>query len=202
MVEEKMANNSSHKVIKFNYKRKFPFSGRSPSKMAVWKQVRKFKSDGTLHNLNKGRSGRKRSVLADGNLALMNQLFEDEKSLPARQSRSSCRKHNLPIQMSKSSFNRTVKLLHYFHPYKLQHRHILNLGVKVKRVAMARHVVQKNTSNPNWFAILWISDEAVFFLNGHVNSKNIICYSERRSGLSEDFTIVSTGMKKSWAGQV
>ena len=191
MVEEKMANNSSHKVIKFNYKRKFPFSGRSPSKMAVWKQVRKFKSDGTLHNLNKGRSGRKRSVLADGNLALMNQLFEDEKSLPARQSRSSCRKHNLPIQMSKSSFNRGVKLLH-FHPYKLQRRHILNPGDKVKRVTMARHVLQKNTSNPNWLANLWMSDEAVFSLNGNVNSKNIICYSESRGGRPEDFTIDTT----------
>ena len=111
-VEEKMSN-SSHKVIKFNYKRKFPFSVRSPSKMAIWKQTRKFKTSGTLLNLNKGRSGRKKSALTDGNLAVMRQLFEDVKNLPARQSRSSCRKHNLPLPMSKSSFNRGVKLLNF-----------------------------------------------------------------------------------------
>ena len=108
---------------------------------------------------------------------------------------------DLKYNSSLTSFNRTVKLLHYFHPYKLQHMHILNLGVKVKRVAMATHVVQKNTSNHNWFAIFWMSDEAVFFLNGNVISKNIIRYSKRRIGLSEDFTIVSTCMKKSWAGR-
>ena len=48
---------------------------------------------------------------------------------------------DLKYNSSLTSFNRTVKLLHYFHPYKLQHMHILNLGVKVKRVAMATHVV-------------------------------------------------------------
>ena len=137
MVEQKMRNNP-HKVLKFKYKKAFPFSGRSPSKMAVWKQTKKFKSSGTLHNLNKGRSGRPKTVLTDDRLGVMRELFEDEKNLPARQSRSSCRRHNLPINMSKSSFNRGVKLLGY-HPYKLHHRHAHKPGDKVRRVAMTQH---------------------------------------------------------------
>ena len=41
-----------------------------------------------------------------------------ESDLPARVSRSSCRKNRLPVAMSKSSFNRGIKELG-FHPYKL-----------------------------------------------------------------------------------
>ena len=70
MVEQKMAKNSQ-KIINDNFKRRFPFSGRSPAKKVVWKQVKKFKTAGTLHNLNKGNSGRKKTVLTDQNLNLM-----------------------------------------------------------------------------------------------------------------------------------
>ena len=190
MLEQKMGH-TPHKVLKFNYKRKFPFSGRSPSKMTVWKQTRKFKSNGTLHNLNKGKSGRKRTVLTEGNLGLMRQLFHAEKDLPARQSRSSCRRHNLPIPMSKSSFNRGVKLLD-FHPYKLHYRHALKPGDKVRRSTMCQHVLDRHANTPNWLDNLWMSDEAVFSLNGNVNTKNVICYSERRGGRPEEFTIDTT----------
>ena len=34
-----------------------------------------------------------------------------------------------------------------------------------------------------------MSDEAVFSLNGNVNTKNIICYSEKMGGRPEDFCI-------------
>ena len=187
LLEQKMGH-TPHKVLKFNYKRKFPFSGRSPSKMTVWKQQKKFSSKGTVLNQNKNNSGRKKTVLTPANLNRMRELFDAEKDLPARQSRSSCRKHNLPFQITKSSFNRGVKLLD-FHPYKLHRRHLLKPGDKVKRVAMARHVLDIHNRKPDWLNNLWMSDEAVFSLNGNVNSKNVVCYSERRGGRPEDFNI-------------
>ena len=200
LLEQKIEKNP-HKVIKNNYKRRFAFSGRSPSKMTIWKQKQKFSSKGTVLNLNKNNSGRKRSVLTDAKLTAMKDLFNAEKDLPARQSRSSCRRHNLPFQMSKSSFNRGVKKIG-FHPYKLHRRHALKAGDKIKRVAMARHVLDINSRNPDWLKNLWMSDEAVFSLNGNVNTKNIVCYSPRGEGRPEDFCIDVTkhaGSVMPWA---
>ena len=187
LLEQKMSK-TSHKIIKDSFKKRFPFSGRSPSKMTVWKQHKKFKEKGTVLNQNKGNSGRKVTVLTDNNLASIRNLISEEKNLPSRQSRSSCRRNNLPFPISKSSFNRGVKLLG-FHPYKLHRRHVLKPGDKVKRVNMVNHVLAKVEENPNWIKNLWMSDEAVFSLNGNVNTKNVICYSEKRSGRPEDFTI-------------
>ena len=187
LLEQKLSK-APHKVIKDSYRRKFPFSGRSPNKMQVWKTVKKFENHGTVHNMNKGNSGRKKSILTDQNLELMRNLFHSEKDLPARQTRSSIRRHNLPIPMSKSSFQRGVKMLG-FHPYKLHYRHVLKPGDKAKRVAMAEYVLNKHTNDQTWLNNLWMSDEAVFSLNGNVNSKNIVCYSERRGGRPEDFNI-------------
>ena len=62
LLEQKLTK-VPHKVIKDSYKRKFPFSGRSPNKMQVWKTVKKFEDHGTVHNMNKGNSGRRKSVL-------------------------------------------------------------------------------------------------------------------------------------------
>lgn len=187
LLEQKMSK-AGHRVIKDNYKRSFPFSGRSPSKMTIWKQQKKFKTKGTVLNQNKGNSGRRVSVLTAPNLNLIRNLFAGEKNLPARQSRSSCRRNNLPIHMTKSSFNRGVKLLG-FHPYKLHRRHVLKAGDMVKRVTMARHVLDKVADDPEWTKNVWMSDEAVFSLNGNVNTKNVICYSEKRGGRPEDFCI-------------
>ena len=187
LLEQKMSK-VGHKVLKYNYKKRFPFSGRSPSKMVVWKQQKKFKSKGSVLNQNKGNSGRKVSVLTSQNLNLMRNLFATEKNLPARQSRSSSRRHNLPVPMSKSTFNRGVKILG-FHPYKLHRRHVLKPNDMVRRVTMARYVLDKVAADPEWTKNVWMSDEAVFSLNGNVNTKNIICYSEKGGGRPEDFCI-------------
>ena len=187
LVEEKIKKNS-HKITKDNYKRRFPLTGRSPSKMTVWKMCRKFHSKGTVSNQNRGNSGRKVSVLTPQVLNSIRDLVDSEKTLPARQSRSSCRRHHLPMQVSKSSFHRGVRKLGY-HPYKLHRRHILKAGDMVKRVRMATHVLQNYEENPDWINNLWMSDEAVFSLNGNVNSKNVVCYSEKGAGRPENFCI-------------
>ena len=140
-----------HKAIQFDFERTFPFSGRKPDRKTIVRNKRKFEREGkslflpmlfnvwvfigTVHNLNKGRSGRKTSVLTPEKLVLMQEMIEGlvyfnqyivlhfqslsgEGDLPARVARSSCRKHRLPFVMSKSSFNRGTKKLG-LHPYKL-----------------------------------------------------------------------------------
>lgn len=100
---------------------------------------------GTVLNLNKGRSGRKPSALTANKLQMMQDLIEGiylikkyylkdiylfilaETDLPARVSRSSCRKHRLLVPMTKSSFNRGIKKLG-FHPYKLIYKYKIILN--------------------------------------------------------------------------
>ena len=48
-----------------------------------------------------------------------------EIDLPARVARSSCRKHRLMVNMTKSSFNRAVQKLNY-HPYKLITKYVFS----------------------------------------------------------------------------
>ena len=67
----------------------------SPTKMTVWKDVKKYKTGGSSLNLNKYHSGRKRTERAQENINLLQEkLFEDQ--------RVSARKNGLDI--SKSTF--------------------------------------------------------------------------------------------------
>ena len=107
-----------------------------------------------------------------------------EIDLPARVARSSCRKHRLMVDMTKSSFNRAVQKLNY-HPYKLitkyvfsredihldyfcYIRHKLSPADVPRRLAMCESVIQKNVDDPSWLPKLWTSDEANFNLNGKI----------------------------------
>ena len=114
----KRAAGDSNKAVAFDFRRTFPLSGREPNRKTIMRNQKKFNKEGSVMNLNKGRSGRKASVLTEENLEKMKAIIEAEVDLPARMARSSCRKHNLDVPMSKSSFNRGIKKLG-FHPYKL-----------------------------------------------------------------------------------
>ena len=182
------AQGDSYRVINHDFRKAFPFSGRDPSNMTIYRQKKKFDQEGTVHNLNKGRSGRPLSALTPENLQLVDELLESEVDLPARVSRSSARKHRLPIPMTKSSFNRATKKLGY-HPYKLLLRHKLNPADIPRRVSMCQHIIQQNDDDPSWLSNLWTSDEANFNLNGVVNSKNVLCYAPKGQGTPENFSI-------------
>ena len=102
------ARGDSTRAINYDFKRTFPFSGRSPKKLTIRRQKKKFDKEGTVLNLNKGRSGRKPTALTEDKLQMLKDLVESEMDLPARVSRSSSRKHSLPVPMSKSCFNRGI----------------------------------------------------------------------------------------------
>ena len=187
LVDRKLKGDTS-KVINYDFKRTFPLSGRSPSKMTIARNKDKFLKEGSVLNLNKGRSGRRPSALTGWKLQMLEDLVDQEKDLPARVSRSSCRRHRLPVPMSKSSFNRGIKKLG-FHPYKMVHRNALKESDFPRRLEMCRFIVEKNEAEPNWLKNLWTSDEANFNLNGVVNSKNVVCYAPSKMGRPSNFCI-------------
>ena len=87
------AQGDSYRVINNDFKKMFPFSGRDPSNMTIYRQKKKFDREGTVHNLNKGRSGRPLSALTPNNLQLVEDFLMTEVNLLAQVYRSSARKH-------------------------------------------------------------------------------------------------------------
>ena len=90
MVNHK-SRGDSYKCINYDFKRAFPLSGRDPNNMTIWRQKKKFDTEGiqefystiveiyhtgTVHNLNTGRSGRKPSALTDQKLQMVEDLLE------------------------------------------------------------------------------------------------------------------------------
>ena len=82
----------------------------TPSKETVIKTYRKFVGEGTCHNLNKLRSGRRRTARTGENIELV------RRSLLQNGKRSSRRNG---LGLSRRTFQRIVKLDIKFHPYVL-----------------------------------------------------------------------------------
>ncbi len=80
---------------------------RSPARSTFSKIIRKFLTSYTVHNLNKGLSGRPRAVRTIQNIERVRLLLDRERDLPVGYFRSSARRNNLGI--GKSTFNVITK---------------------------------------------------------------------------------------------
>ncbi|KAF2368871.1 Protein of unknown function DUF4817 [Trinorchestia longiramus] len=87
---------------------------RSPCKDTIWKNANKYQQVGTSRNLNKGRSGCKRTARSDENV-------ENVRNFLLQTPQVSVRRNGLPL--TKSSFNRIVVCDLHWYPYKIHLRH-------------------------------------------------------------------------------
>ena len=61
------------------------FSDRNvPAKSTIWKIVRNYQAEGTSLNLNKGRSGRPRSIRTEDNIAAVQQQLGENPQVSAK----------------------------------------------------------------------------------------------------------------------
>ena len=89
-----------------------------PTKMTVWRNLKKYRETGTSHNRNKGISGRPKTARRIENIETVREVLE-------RNPRAvSCRRNGTGI--SKTSFQRIVTRDLRWHPYKMTIRHQLN----------------------------------------------------------------------------
>ena len=56
----KRAAGDSNKAVAFDFRRTFPLSGREPNRKTIMRNRKKFNKEGSVMNLNKGRSRRGR----------------------------------------------------------------------------------------------------------------------------------------------
>ncbi|KAF2366538.1 Protein of unknown function DUF4817 [Trinorchestia longiramus] len=106
----------------------------SPSKVTIWKNVRKYKTEGTSLNLNKGRSGRKSTERVPKNVEIVRQALLANPSISSRKN---------GLGKSKCIFNRIVKLELKWHPYKTHVRRKLLDTDLPRRLNFAQWFLQK-----------------------------------------------------------
>ena len=133
----------------------------SPSKNAIWKNVRKYQQEGTSLNLNKGRSGRRKTARTEENI-------ENVQTLLLQNAKASIRRNELPLL--RSSFNRITLRDIKWHPYKVHVRHELLETDLPRRRQFAEWLLHKPV---RFIKNIIIGDEAAFCMNGKVNTHQV-----------------------------
>lgn len=178
----------SFKLVQQDFEQRFP-ERASPTKKTIWTNVNKFKNEGTTSNLNRERSGCRRTERTRENInRVREKLIENPKI--------STRRNGLDI--SKSTFNRIVKNDVRYHAYKIHVRHELLEPDLPRRLNFSNWFLQKNA---RFAEDIVIGDEAAFHMNGRVNNYNIRQYAPRNNPPNFNFDVTMCREKVSvWMG--
>jgi hypothetical protein len=138
---------------------------KPPSREIINYQVKKFTEKGTVHNVNKTRSGRERSVRSEDNIAAVRDsvIHSPKKSI---------RRRSQELHVPWTSVYRMLRLDLNLYPYQVHIMHKLTLFDKGRRVEMSEWFNGRMEVDPEWIKNLWFSDEAHFHLDGVVSSHN------------------------------
>lgn len=178
----------SYKEVQNAFQQQFP-NRTSPSKSTIWENVVKYQTEGTSLNLNKGRSGRKRSMRSAENIELVRHGLEDNP-------RISCRKNGLGID--RNTFHRIVKNDLKWHPYKIHLRHQLLPNDHLRRRNFCTWFLDRPARFINTIVV---GDEAAFYINGKVNNHNVRQYAPRNEPPEFNFDVSMCREKVSvWIG--
>ena len=88
--------------------------------------------------------------------------------------KQSIRRRSQELEISHASVQRILNVDLHLYPYRIQIKHKLTPGDKIKSVAMCQWFQDKIVLNPNFLNDIWFSVEAHFLLSGQVNRKNSI----------------------------
>ena len=140
----------------------------APTKMNIWKNVRKYGEHGTSLNRNEHNSGRRRTGRTVQNINAVQEALEQNPT------GISCRRNGLGLPSA--CFNRIVRLDLNWHPYRIQVTHELKQEDYARRTRFCEWF-RRQLRNPRFLANLIISDDANFNLNGRVTTQNVRTYS-------------------------
>lgn len=143
--------------------RSFYNTRNSPSSLTIRTLVQKFEETGTVADSR--RSGRPRSSRNSKIIgSVRKSVTEDPKT--------STRKRCTQLGISRSSLRRILNKDLQMYPYKIQLVQNLNPNDYQLRLQYSRQLLNTNDSDRSFLKNLWMSDEAHFHLNGHVNKQN------------------------------
>ena len=120
IVSEYHRNNNLNRVLQ-RFREEHP-NTRCPCRATVYKNVRKYSVSGTSCNLNKGRSGHRKTARSAACIEAVRNAIEEanEEGIPGGM-RITCRRNGLGL--SSATFNRITRLDLRFHPYQMIKRH-------------------------------------------------------------------------------
>lgn len=154
------------------------FHGRQlPNKKTILRNVIKFERNGTIQNLHKGNSGRRRTGRTRANVDAVTNLLENGNQV-------SCRRNMLGLPSS--TFNRIVRLDLKWHPYKVHLRHQLQAGDYARRLRFA-HWFRNACRNNRFLFNAVVGDEASFGMNGKVSTQNVRMYAPKGEPPAHNF---------------
>ena len=163
----------SLQTVREAFRAQFP-NRNPPSNSTIQKNVRKYQIEGTSQNLNKGRSGRRRTTRDAQTINNVRLLLQANRQ--PQQPRVTCRRN--PLGIPKSAFNRITKSDIKWHPYKMKVVQELKPGDYARRMRFCNWFSAR-APNVRFMSSIVIGDEAVFSMDGTVNTQNIRCYAPK-----------------------
>ena len=126
-----------------------------PSRRMIQYQVEKFREHGTVHNLNKTRSGRQRTGRSASNVnAVRNSVVQSPKK--------SIRSRSQELALTRNSIHRILRMDLNLYPYQVQITHKLTDFDMERRMEMGEWFNEMMEGDQEWIKDVWFSDEAHF----------------------------------------
>ena len=169
IVEAYFRENSIH-AAQLQFKKRFGCR-EFPVRSMIYRWVNKFRTRGTVLNLNckdtnrQSHSGRPKSSRA------LNKVAAVRDSVVRSQGKS-LRRRSQELGINRESVQRILIADLNMYPYWIQIKQKLTSDDMKKRVIMYHWFCDKIDAVPDFLDNVWFSNEAQFLLSGHVNSKN------------------------------
>ena len=175
IVEAYFRRNSIH-AAQLQFKERFGCR-EFPVHSMIYRGVNKFRTHGTVHNLNRkdtnrqSHSGRPKSSRTPHNVAAVRDSVVHSPS-------KSVRRRSQELGINRESVRRILIADRHMYLYRIQIKQKFTSDDMRKRVIMSQWFCDKIDAVPDFLDNVWFSEEAHFLLSGHVNSKNnVFCGS-------------------------
>ena len=157
------------------------FKKNIPSSKTIYKWVSDFELHGSVKNKNKKTTAR----IAHSGLRLQVRTPENVERVRASAHdtpKRSVRRRSAELGIPRESVRRMLKYDLSMKAYRIQLHQRLTDADAVARSDMCRWFLRQIEQDQTLLARIWFSDEAHFYLNGQINSKNYIFWGSQKPG--------------------
>ncbi|KAF2369146.1 Protein of unknown function DUF4817 [Trinorchestia longiramus] len=155
------AERKSLKEVQNEFEQRFP-ERSSPTKKTVWKTVNKFRTHGTVSNLNKENSGRLKTLRTNENIERVRQVITENPKISKRKNGT---------ELSSPSFQRIVRNDLQYYPYRAKVKQQFLEGDYPCRLRLVHWFAERPEIFTKWFVV---GDECAYHVNEAVNKQ--ICW--------------------------
>ena len=148
-----------------------------PNKTTILRWVEHFKESGSVESKS-GLRRKKRAMTmrTDENIAAVKISVDNEP-------KKSIRRRSMELEIPRESLRMILKSDLKLRPYTIQLHQRLSEANARERLEMCHWFLDKIESDAQFIDNLWFSDEAHFYMNGYINSKNYVFWGSSKPDL-------------------